>query len=107
MSECVNCGAAVEPDWKFCIACGTPIAAATAEAVAPVIPPPVAPTIPHAIRPWGGDAAEPELSLSGFDDDEAPPKKRVDIALIVGVAMAAVGAVLIVLVAIIVFTPHN
>ncbi|WP_309616084.1 hypothetical protein [Salinibacterium sp.] len=41
MAACVSCSTALDPRWKYCVDCGTPVAA-----VGPV-------TIPGAIRPEG------------------------------------------------------
>ncbi len=82
MGNCTNCGAELDPGWKFCIACGHAVGA-------PPEP------IPSAIRP---------PAVSG---DEAVPRKRVDVALLVGIVMAVGGGVLILLVAIALFSPRG
>ena len=121
MGNCTNCGAALDPSWKFCIACGASVAAlnetraeeagpkedvaekSTAQSTSmqdiPAQQPnePSTPTrepIPSAIRP-----DEP--------DDEPTPRKRMDAAVIFGIAMAVGGGVLIILVAIALFSPRG
>ena len=100
MGKCTNCDAALDPGWKFCIACGeavgptdegavTPGSGAQADSVAEAEP------IPAAIRP---DAPS---------DDEPLPHKRVDVALVLGIVMAVGGSVLIIIVAIVLFSPRG
>jgi hypothetical protein len=95
MGKCTNCGAALDPSWKFCVTCGTAVvlteSTPAGEAPGAAIPEP----IPAAIRP----IAE--------SDDEPVPRKRPDIAVIVGVVMALGGGVLIILVAIALFSPRG
>lgn len=90
MGNCTNCGAALEPGWKFCVACGHAVAMPHDDGTPPTPEP-----IPSAIRP---------PAVSG---DEALPRKRVDVALIVGIVMAIGGGVLIILVAIALFSPRG
>jgi hypothetical protein len=94
MGKCTNCGAALDPSWKFCIVCGKPVGTpredGTLAPTAITTPEP----IPSAIRP---DA----------DLDEPTLRKRVDVALIVGIVMAIGGGVLIILVAIALFSPRG
>ena len=113
MGKCTNCGATLDPSWKFCIACGTSVAApnetmaeetraeqsteqdeTTAETDATPTPTPTREPIPSAIRP-----DEP--------DDEPTPRKRMDAAVIFGIAMAVGGGVLIILVAIALVSPRG
>ena len=96
MGKCTNCGVALDPGWKFCIACGASVAAPnetgaeeTEAAAAPTREP-----IPSAIRP-----DEPDIG--------SLPRKRVDAALIFGIAVAVGGGVLIILVVIALFTPRG
>ena len=100
MGKCANCEATLDPGWKFCIACGeavgptdegavTPGSGAQADSVAEAEP------IPAAIRP---DAPS---------DDEPLPHKRVDVALVLGIVMAVGGSVLIIVVAIVLFSPRG
>ncbi|CAN5408321.1 hypothetical protein BH10ACT4_BH10ACT4_11520 [soil metagenome] len=93
MGKCTSCGAALDPNWKFCVSCGTAVVAAegTVDEAATAIPEP----IPAVIRP----IAE--------SDDEPVPRTRPDIAVIVGVVMALGGGVLIILVAIALFSPRG
>jgi uncharacterized membrane protein YvbJ len=101
MGKCTNCGAALDPGWKFCIACGASVAAlnetraeeSTAKETDATSTPTREP-IPSAIRP-----DEP--------DDEPLPRKRMDAAVIFGIAMAVGGGVLIILVAIALFSPRG
>jgi len=96
MGKCTNCGTALDPSWKFCIACGKRVEPAEpAESVketgamATSKPEP----IPSAIRP--------------DEPDEPLARKRVDAALIFGIVMAVGGGVLIILVAIALFSPRG
>lgn len=79
MHDCVNCGRTLDPGWKFCIYCGT-----RAQALS-------RPSIPAAIRP-----APP----ADFPPDEepapAPRRFRVDVPLIIGIALGVAGIILIV-----------
>jgi hypothetical protein len=115
MGKCTNCGATLDPSWKFCIACGTSVAAPNetmaeetraeesteeeettteTDATPTPTPTPTREPIPSAIRP-----DEP--------DDEPTPRKRMDAAVIFGIAMAVGGGVLIILVAIALFSPRG
>lgn len=101
MGTCANCGRTLEPGWKFCIHCGTPIAKSTAttstsgqSTTTKPAAPSVASAIPGAIR------------ASDEGDDELPPAKKRDVALIVGVALGVGGLVLIIIVAVAVFSPR-
>jgi uncharacterized OB-fold protein len=87
MGKCTNCGAALDPEWKFCIACGEPVPVTVEDGVAASREP-----IPSAIRP--------------DEPDEPRSRKRPDVAVLVGVVMAVGGGVLIILVAIILFSPR-
>ncbi len=96
MGKCTNCGTALDPGWKFCIACGERVEpAASTEpvektgAMATSKPEP----IPSAIRP--------------DEPDEPFARKRVDAAFIFGIVMAVGGGVLIILVAIALFSPRG
>ncbi|CAN5287172.1 hypothetical protein BH09ACT2_BH09ACT2_06230 [soil metagenome] len=93
MGKCTNCGTTLDPSWKFCIACGEPVAAAEDTAVDGATAAQQREPIPSAIRP--------------DEPDEPMPRKRMDAAVIVGVAMALGGGVLIILVAIAVFSPRG
>lgn len=79
MGNCANCGAALDPAWKYCTKCGAPVETA-------VDP------IPGAIRP----PAEP--------DDWEPPK---DHSALVGIIVAVIGVALIIIVATLVFTSNG
>jgi len=112
MGKCANCEATLDPGWKFCIACGeavgptdegavTPGSGAQADSVAEAEPIPAAESspaaepIPSAIRP------------DTLSDDEPLPRKRVDVALVLGIVMAIGGGVLIIIVAIALFSPRG
>lgn len=89
MGKCTNCGLALDPGWKFCIACGAAVGEPDDEAPLSTPEP-----IPSAIRP---------ITES---DDAALPRKRLDAALIFGIVMAVGGGVLIIIVAIALFSPR-
>ncbi|MHC5797641.1 zinc-ribbon domain-containing protein [Lacisediminihabitans sp. FW035] len=100
MGKCTSCGAALDPGWKFCVTCGTAVVAteaargdeaATATSTSTAIPEP----IPAVIRP-----------ITEFDD-EPVQRRRPDLAVIVGVIMALGGGVLIIVVAIALFSPKG
>ncbi len=99
MGKCTNCGAALDPGWKFCIACGErvepaePAEPAESAEETGVTATPTREPIPSAIRP--------------DEPDEPLPRKRVDAALIFGIVMAVGGGVLIILVAIALFSPRG
>jgi hypothetical protein len=86
MGKCANCGVSLDPAWNN-------------EAAAPSSPP-HAEWIPAVIRPVN-------LALDEDLDDEIPTRKKLDVALIFGIAMAAGGVVLIIAVAIALFTPRG
>ena len=94
MGKCRNCGVTLDPAWKFCIACGQAVSQAEND-IAIAEPASAREPIPSAIR----QVAEP--------DDEPVPRRRADIAVIFGIAMAVGGAVLIILVALALFTPRG
>ncbi|MBK4348331.1 zinc ribbon domain-containing protein [Lacisediminihabitans changchengi] len=101
MATCENCNAELQPQWKFCVRCGTKVAPGSATpapvipalaipatvAPAPVVPAPVtpAPLIPAAIRPH-------ELS----DDVEPPARRSFDWHVLVGILVGVVGAAAII-----------
>ena len=69
MAMCANCSRALQPEWKFCICCGTPTGVGTAatvpETTSPVlraedIPADEPEPTPAAIRP---EAAEPRVNI--------------------------------------------
>ena len=100
MGKCTNCEATLDPGWKFCIACGEAVGptdedAATPESSADAEPSVEAEPIPSAIRP------------DALSDDEPLPRKRVDVALLLGIVMAVGGGVLIIIVAIALFSPRG
>lgn len=86
MGVCENCGSALDPAWKFCIHCGDPIPNRLAGVLS-------AAAIPSAIRP---DAAV-----------AIPQRKRVDVPLLVGIALALGGAGMIVYLAVLFLLPHG
>jgi hypothetical protein len=119
MANCANCGAKLEPSYKFCIACGTPV---SAEAVTETQPAsddaapaaPEAPVVEQLVdapfdTPVGApvDAPVVDSPFESDDDDIIEPRKKPDAALIFGIAMAVAGAVLIIIVAIAVLTSNN
>jgi uncharacterized membrane protein YvbJ len=83
MSTCGNCGEALDPRWKFCIVCGTAVTPTQTE------------LIPSVIRL--------DDALADDEPDDIPPKKKADVAVVLGVVVAIVGVVLIIAVAIVVF----
>jgi len=112
MGKCTNCGATLDPSWKFCIACGEAVATtdedaatagsdrqaeagAQAEPVAEARSGAQAESIPSAIRP------------DPLADDEPLPRKRLDVAFVLGIVMAVGGGVLIIVVAIVLFSPRG
>ncbi|MCU1525863.1 MAG: Double zinc ribbon [Microbacteriaceae bacterium] len=80
MGICANCGAALDPAWKFCTRCGAPVRQVTVE------------PIPAAIRP---------------DDEAEPAEPRKDRSTLIGVVVAVVGFAIIIVVAILVFSSHG
>ena len=98
MGKCTNCGATLDPGWKFCIACGRSVTALNEtraeETDATPTSTPTREPIPSAIR-------------SDEPDDEPLPRKRMDAAIIFGIAMAVGGGVLIIFVAIALFSPRG
>ena len=102
MGKCTNCGTALDPGWKFCTACG--------ERVEPAKPAELA-ELPESVEETGAMAnSKPEPIPSAIrpdEPDEPLARKRVDAALIFGIVMAVGGGVLIILVAIALFSPRG
>lgn len=94
MGKCANCGVTLDPAWKFCVMCGTPVVMIESPPAATEVP------IRAAFRPVN-------VALDEDLDDEAPPEKKVDLAMLFGIVMAAGGTVLILVVAIALFTPRG
>ena len=115
MGKCTNCEATLDPGWKFCIACGEAVvpteedaatagsgrqaesgaeaelgaeaeSGAQAEPVAEVESGARAESIPSAIR------------TDPLADDEPLSRKRLDVALLLGIVMAVGGGVLMAIV---------
>ena len=83
MGNCVNCGLPLEQDWKFCIRCGDRIASG---------PQP----IPSAIRP-AFPPADPAFPPDYEDEPSRLPRHlRLDVPLVLGVALGISGIVLII-----------
>jgi hypothetical protein len=98
MGKCANCGATLETSWKFCIACGAAVDQTdepTAESSTSPEPITTPEPIPAVFRP----IAE--------SDDDVPVRKRLDVAVLVGVIVALGGGVLIIVVAIALFSPRG
>ena len=112
MGKCANCETTLDPGWKFCIACGAAVGPTDEDAATPeprmqaessaegelsaeAESSPAAEPIPSAIRP------------DTRSDDEPLPRKRVDVALVLGIVMAVGGGVLIIIVAIALFSPRG
>ncbi len=93
MGKCTSCGAALDPGWKFCIACGT---AARVEVVDGEVPPLAHEPIPAAIRPD-----------SDAEAATATRPRRPDLALILGIVLGIGGVLLIIVVVAALFTPHG
>jgi len=107
MARCENCDAELQPQWKFCVRCGTRVTSpATTRAPAPNVEPsaepplaepiagapladsaptPPAPDIPAAIRPHELDGAA-----------EPPARRRFDWHVLAGILVGVVGAAAIV-----------
>lgn len=98
MGTCANCGKTLEPGWKFCIHCGTPLAKSTE--------PTAIGTGPGTGTGTGGPAQPVPSAIRPGDDDDLPPAKKRDVALILGVALGVGGLVLIIVVAVAVFSPR-
>jgi hypothetical protein len=124
LARCPDCQIELQPQWKFCIACGLPVpaaerpnpaeAAVPSEAVAPspavsaqpathaqpVIPAQPAtaaqPAIPAAIRPAAG--RQPIARPTGEE-----PRRKVNVPVIVSIALGTAGVALIIYLLVIVF----
>ena len=68
MAVCANCSRALQPEWKFCIYCGTPTGVGDA-ATAPVA---TAPPAKSAAEP-AAEPASPVLRAEDIPDDEPEP----------------------------------
>ena len=97
MARCENCDAELQPQWKFCVRCGTKVAVTEtavatvdsrndpAPVIAPVTAPDIPAAIPAAIRPHEvGDGTEP------------PTRRRFDWHVLVGILVGVVGAAAII-----------
>ena len=112
MGKCANCEATLDPSWKFCIACGEAVGPTDEDAATPE------PHVQAESRVQAESSAEAEYSaeaepipsairLDPLSDDEPLPRKRVDVALLLGIVMAVGGGVLIIIVAIALFSPRG
>ena len=106
MAACANCTRALQPEWKFCIYCGTPTGVgdpATAPvATAPTVTPAVAPATSPATTPASDVLRaedipddEPEATPAAIRPEETP-QPRVNIlavlALILGCLVSPLAA---------------
>ena len=118
MGKCANCEATLDPGWKFCIACGeavgptdedaaTPEPRISAESSAEAEPSPEAELSAEAESSPAAERIPSAIRPDALSDDEPPPRKRVDVALVLGIVMAVGGGVLIVIVAIALFSPRG
>jgi hypothetical protein len=112
LARCPDCQIELQPQWKFCIACGLPVPAAErpnpAEAAVPseaVAPSPAVPAqpataaqpaIPAAIRPAAG--RQPIARPTGEE-----PRRKVNVPVIVSIALGTAGVALIIYLLVIVF----
>ena len=75
MAECSECGAALQPAWKFCIFCGTPVAGTAPPARAPLADSPATLwpfAAPTAVTPDPAPAVTPAVT-PGVVPAVAPP----------------------------------
>ncbi len=89
MPTCLNCGANLAPEWKYCIYCGAAVATVSPRRRSgrdATIPP----AIPSAIRP------------ETMTDTR---KTRLDVPLLIGIVLGLAGTALIVYMAILLFGP--
>jgi hypothetical protein len=124
LARCPDCQIELQPQWKFCIACGIPVPAAEqpiptepavpteamapspaisaqpafpAQPAAPAQPVTAAqPTIPAAIRPAAG--RQPTAHPTGEE-----PRRKVNVPVIVSIALGTAGVALIIYLLVIVF----
>lgn len=104
----------LEPAWKFCVMCGahvepndTPPAANAEPAAAPDTQREPVPGDRTASEPIPAVFRPVNVALDDDLDDEIPAPRKLDAALIFGIVMAVGGAVLIIFVAIALFTPRG
>lgn len=92
MGDCVNCGRELQPEWKFCIYCGTALLPRRPEV-----------QIPSAIRPEPSSGTGIDALNEPDDEDLDLPrrKKRIDIPLTIGIALGVAGIALVVYMAIV------
>ena len=87
MAECSECGAALQPAWKFCIFCGTPVAGTAPPARAPLadspatlwpfaaptaVTPDPAPAVTPAVTPGVAPAVTPGVAPTVTPPGTAP-----------------------------------
>ena len=108
MGKCANCEATLDPSWKFCIACGEAVEPTDEDAATPE------PHVQAESRMQAESRAEAEpipipsaIRPDLLTDDGPLPRKRVDVALLLGIVMAVGGGVLIIIVAIALFSPRG
>jgi len=95
MAMCANCSRALQPEWKFCIYCGTPTGVGgskTAAAAAPVdAPPAVASPV---LRAEDIPADEPEPAPAAIRPEAAEPRVNIlaVLALILGCLVSPLAA---------------
>ena len=94
MAMCANCSRALQPEWKFCIYCGTPTgvsgAATPATATPETTPAPASPVL----RAEDIPADEPEPTPAAIRPDVAMPRVNIlaVLALILGCLVSPLAA---------------
>jgi uncharacterized paraquat-inducible protein A len=94
LARCTDCQVELQPSWKFCIACGTPVPAVR-PALAQVIPAQISstqPAIPAAIRP---------TAIPTTRHDE--PRRRINLPVASSIVLGTAGVALIVYLLVVVF----
>ena len=126
MAKCANCGAALDPGWKFCTTCGSAIPAASGAGTTVSAPQDASAqdtsaqdTGAHDASAHGSSAERPPApvtperepipsAIRPDEPDDGPlPRPRMDAALIFGIVVAVGGGILIIVVAIALFSPRG
>jgi hypothetical protein len=99
LARCTDCQVELQPSWKFCIACGTPVPTVRpvpAQVISAPVPP-TQPAIPAAIRPT---AIRPTAIPSTRHDE---PRRRINLPVVSSIVLGTAGVALIVYLLVVVF----
>jgi hypothetical protein len=102
VDTCAICGGELAAEWNFCVYCGTPVptpvatVASARSTAAETLSATAAPGPARTPEPWGGGLDPIPSAIRPESVAHPDPPRRVDARLMFGLAMAAVGLVVIV-----------